>query len=300
MRTLLASWLLLGAAACSRDKTSPSQSSSPPSLLDGGGAPSAAAVVASASAVPGPPLPSLDGFEGEIDLRVKENEPNAAAMPFALLVKGGKVRFDVPEAVAPAVNRMVGPKSYAIVDPPAKKLAVVSDEAKQVLLVDMTQVGRLPGMPGAAPGRPAAPAVPKNPAKVTQTGRFDTVAGKKCEEWEVTTDHRESTICVAEQDASFLHVPSSGLPGERMWIAQVFDGRHFPLRMVTYRKDGVTEASRIEVTGVEKKALSPGAFEYPTSYRVTDMAQMVRGAMGMASGMPNFPMPPMPPSARRP
>lgn len=254
---------------------------------------SASAVAPAASAVAGgSSLPSLDAFQGEIDLTAKENKPDAVPTPFAILVKGSKVRFDLPDMAARAALQMVGPKPYVVLDTPAKKLSVVSDERRQALVIDLDKADALRSIPGASgPHRPGV-APPKNPAHVTQTGKFDTVAGRKCEEWDVATDRRESTICVAEEDASFLHLPSTGLPGERQWLVQVFDGRHFPLRMVTYRKDGVTEESRVEVTGIEKKELSPGAFEYPATYHVTDMAQMVQGLMGMASGLPAFPMPP--------
>jgi hypothetical protein len=150
----------------------------------------------------------------------------------------------------------------------------------------MNDSDALRGLPGggALARRGSGPL--KGAAHVTQTGKFDVVAGTRCEEWDVTTDHRESSLCVAEQDASFLHMPSTGLPDERLWLSQVMDGRHVPLRMITYRKDGQTEVSRIEVTGMEKRELSPGAFEYPASYHVMDMAEMMRGMMGMASAMP--------------
>jgi hypothetical protein len=289
MRTLFAAPLVLVLVACSRGKTEPPQASTPLAPPDDDGGPAAVA-----SAAGGSSLPSLDAFQGEIDLAWKENDPGAQPTPVVVLVKGSKVRFDLPEAAAKAALQMVGPKAYVVLDTPEKKLSVVSDERQQALLIDMTKADALRGLPGAAGPRRSADTPPKNAAHVTQTGKFDTVAGKKCEEWDVATDHRESTICVAEGDVSFLHVPSTGLPGERQWLVQVFDGRHLPLRLVSYRKDGVTEASRIEVTGMEKKELSPGAFEYPASYRVMDMARMFQGLMGMASAMPAFATPPAP------
>jgi hypothetical protein len=62
------------------------------------------------------------------------------------------------------------------------------------------------------------------------------------------------------------------------------------------------EESRLEVTHLEKKALSDSLFEIPAGYRVMDMAAMMGGmgammaaARAMASGMP-MGMPPGMPS----
>jgi hypothetical protein len=117
------------------------------------------------------------------------------------------------------------------------------------------------------------------------------VAGYRCEDWEVASDHREATLCVAEQGVSWLQFPLTGVPTERLWMAELLDGKHFPLRAVSFAKDGTTEESRVEVTRIEKKSLAPSQFEPPASYRVIDLAQM----MGLANApmrMPHAPAPP--------
>jgi hypothetical protein len=121
------------------------------------------------------------------------------------------------------------------------------------------------------------------------------VAGYTCEEWEVATDHREGSVCIADQGASWFRLPIPGIPTEYAWMSEVFDGKHFPLRFIGYEKNG-TESGRIEVTKMEKKALDATLFDIPAGYKVVDLEQMMQGIPGMARGP--MPTPPSPP--RRP
>jgi hypothetical protein len=90
-------------------------------------------------------------------------------------------------------------------------------------------------------------------------------------------------------------LPLSGLSGEQAWMSDLLDGKHFPLRAITYDKDGNTETSRIEVTKIEKKTVPDDSFDVPPGYALVDLAQMIQGLAGMASGMHAMPRPPTPP-----
>lgn len=244
----------------------------------------------------GPSLGFLKGFEGEIDAFHKDNKPGAQPVPFEVFVKSDKLRFEVPEKLAASSGvNMFGPKAYLIFDSPAKKLYIVSDTQKQVVVVDLNKSGdQFKGLSSRpSPGSPARPASPEGPkTTLTKTGQWDTVAGYKCENWDMKSDHREGTVCVAQEGASWFSIPMTGIPTERAWMAELLDGKHFPLRFVAYEKDGATEESRIEVTKIDKKTLPASEFEYPPAYKVTDLSQILAGLGAMGSG---FPMPPFPP-----
>ena len=292
MRPILAVSLALFALACSRNKTS-TDGSGPA----GSGAPAGELAAAANLASP---LSVLNGFEGQIDLVFKESAPKAEdPVPLTLLVKGDKLRVDVPEKFARAGGPLFGTKPYAILDPTAKKLSIVSDEQKQAVVIDLEKSGeqlknmRPPQRP--MPGGAAPP--PKAPPKLTETGKYDTVAGERCENWDITDDHRDATVCIADHGASFLHIPLTGIPTEQLWMTQLLDGRHFPLRLISYAKDGATENSRVEVTHIDKKSPPASAFEYPPSYRVMDLAQMLGGLMSFPPGGRPFGGPPRPPVA---
>ena len=163
-------------------------------------------------------------------------------------------------------------------------------------MVDLNKIGeQMKGFTPPAPRPEHVNAAPKEaPPKVTKTGKYDTVAGYKCENWDIATDHREGTACVAEQGFSWLSLPMSalnGVPTESLWMADLLDGKHFPLRFVGYGPDGVKETGRIEVTKVDKKTLPASDFTYPPTYAMIDIEQMFRGlgAMGGVGGMGGMP-----------
>jgi hypothetical protein len=122
-------------------------------------------------------------------------------------------------------------------------------------------------------------------AKVEKTGKQDTVAGRACEEWNITTQgHPERrTICVAQMGASWMKFPFK----EQTWAQQLFDGAHFPLRVVAYAADG-SEQTRIEVKSIDERPVDEALFMIPADYKVMDMSQMVGGmaAMGAAAATP--------------
>jgi hypothetical protein len=262
---------------------------------------------ASASAAPDTPagqaLALLDGFEGEIDVSAKGDKPGEAPMPLAVLVKSGKIRMDIPEQLARSGGGPMGAnaKGYGIFDSAAKKIYVVLDSSKQVIVVDLNKIGEemkgfAPPGKGSAPGSSGGPQ--GTPPKVTKTGKYDTVAGYKCENWDVSSDHKEGTVCVAQEGFSWLSLPMAalnGVPTEHLWMAELLDGKHFPLRFVGYGQDGTTEKGRVEVTKVDKKPLPDASFAYPPTYAVIDLDQMMRGLGGMMGGMPHGGMPGMPP-----
>jgi hypothetical protein len=273
--------------ACACNKTAPA------APVDEAGAASASAAPA-AAAPPPASLALLNGFEGEIDGTLKEAKSATAPVPVSLLVKGDKFRVDLPEQLARRSGSPLGAPSYVIVDSAAKKLYMVLDAQKQVLFFDLNKapdmMKSLGGSTGGPHGRDGG--APPAPPKITKTGQFDTVAGYRCENWDVASDHRDATVCVANEGASWFSLPFGGDAPEMAWMSDLLDGKHFPLRATGYDKDGKTETSRVEVTKVEKKTLPDDEFQLPQGYAVVDLGKMLQGMAGMATGMHAMPRPP--------
>jgi hypothetical protein len=244
------------------------------------------------AAAVGAALTILNGFEGEIDGFWKDSsKPGGQNVPISLLIKGSKVRFEVPEQLAKSSpGNPFGDKAYVILDSPDKKLFIVSDPKKEAIVLDLNTSGQTIGaLGGGPPHGPGAP--PPGPAtKVTKTGKYDTVAGYKCENWDIASDHREGTVCVADEGASWLSIPMTGIPTEHAWMLDLADGKHFPLRFVGYQKDGTTEEARVEVSKIDKKALPDTSFQVPAGYKQVDLEKMFQG-LGMPGGLP-VPHPP--------
>ena len=273
---------LLAAGGCKKENPATG------AAADGGSA------AAPAAAAPGEPVLALLGqFEGEIDLSMTSHEERPTPAPpvaMNLFIKSGKVRADVPEKLGGGSG--LGPGAYFILDAAAKKLEIVSNVQKQVFVIDFNTSGdKLKALGGGAQHGPAH-VEPKT--TVTKTGKTETVAGRKCEDWDVVSDHREGTACVAEEDVRWFQIPLSGFPSKHAWAAALLDGKHLPLRFVGYGKDGSTEQNRVEVTKFEKKSLPATEFEYPATYGVSDFGQLFAGLAGMRGGMPGGMPPGMP------
>ncbi|HEX4448627.1 MAG TPA: DUF4412 domain-containing protein [Polyangiaceae bacterium] len=276
--------LALAASGTACSKASPSSAST----AAGGSSDGEGGTVAAAN----DSMPALEGFEGEIDVTIKGGKPTDAPTPLAVMVKSGKARVDIPDALAKSAGPMAAnAKGYGIFDSAAKKVYIVLDPSKQVVVVDLNKIGEQAKAmnPGAGHAEKGGATPQTAPPKVTKTGKFDTVAGYKCENWEVTSDHHEGTACVASDGFSWLTLPMSaldGVPTEKLWMADLLDGKHFPLRFVGYEKDGTTESGRVEVTKIDKKVLPDAEFTYPPTYALVDLEQMIRGFAAMQGMMP--------------
>jgi len=242
------------------------------------------------------PLAILNGFEGQIDLMAKGKMGSGEApITTSLYVKSDKIRADFPENMKG--TEAFGGKGYGVYKVAEKKIYIVSDPQKQVLVIDLNRSGEQFKGLGSRPTVPSGPKTPSAPSgpptKVTKTGKFDTVAGYKCEYWDITSDHKEGTMCIAQQGVSWFSLPITGIPTEHAWVAEIMDGKHFPLRFIGFEKDGVTENGRIEVTKIDKKTVAETQFEWPPTYRVVDFAQMMQGLGALPTGLPQ------PPPSRR-
>ncbi|HVU05023.1 MAG TPA: DUF4412 domain-containing protein [Polyangiaceae bacterium] len=233
-------------------------------------------------------LGALKGFEGEITVSVKSTKERKPVPPITIAVKGAKLRFDTPEGMENGARMAAG--AHIIVDGPGKRMLAVVDEKKQVVVIgfdtfaDQMKAFKVPGAPG-APGEPSV----DSPSRVTKTGKTDTVAGYKCEEWEaVNAKGEKAHICVAGEEASFFELPTLSLPAEHAWAKELFDGHHFPVRMIGYDTSGAEE-SRIEVTKLEKKPEPDALFEPPPGYQTMDMGAAMKGMMGALSQMGGMP-----------
>ena len=262
------------------------KSKSGSTAADGGAA--AAAAPAGAN-----PLAFLNGFEGEIDLAIKDMSKNRAApevVPITLQIKSDKVRAELPQSL----GAKEVPKGHVVLNTPEKKLYVVMDEQKQIIVVDLNKLGDqfksfgqgLPKTPhgdkGDSPSKP--------PPKITKTGIMDKVAGIACENWEVAEESRKvATLCISDQSASWFHLPITGIPTEYAWTLELLDGKHFPLRFIGYDKKTGAEDGRVELTKFEKKTIAPTVFDMPPGYKVMDVSQMFGQLAGAgAPGAPPF------------
>jgi hypothetical protein len=282
--------LALLALGCKKDEPAPRPlGEAPPTTAEGAPTPMGAAPPATAEAAPGEAADDGPKFEGEIDLRITSAEKKEKASPLMTLkVKGKKFRFAMPEGMEGA-GPQLGAKGYVVLDGREKKIMAVSDEKRQVVLLPLdklgAQLGKLSGDP-AAEAKPGAEPKPnaKKPPELKKTGKTDTVAGRSCEEWELTNeDKSKMLLCVAAERASWLELPTLGLPTEHAWAHELVDGKHLPLRAIMLEPSG-KEKMRVELVRLEEKALDDALFAPPADYKVLDMGEMMNGMAQMLGG----------------
>jgi hypothetical protein len=243
-------------------------------------------------ASPSTSLSFLGTFEGEIDAFTKDSaKPGAQPVPLAVLVKGGKVKLQIPEGLTKGPGSPLGEKGYIIFDSAAKKLTAVSDATKEAIVVDLNTSGK--SLAGVAPPAAGPHGAAGSPSKITKTGKTDLVAGYTCENWDIAGDKKEGTVCMASDGPSWFSIPTTGIPPTQAWMLDLLDGKHFPLRYVGYGKDGATEETRIEVTKIDAKPVPDTEFQVPAGYKTIELEKM----MGAMPGMPGMPIPhvPVPP-----
>lgn len=256
-----------------------------------------------ASAVPSQLVPSVapavSDFEGEIALLAKGKLAGNDATPtnLTLLIKGNRVRIDLPQSLTAA--RGLGP-AYVLAFPAEKKVYAILDARKQVVLLELDKLAEQAKSFGARP-RPDAGAASPPATRLEKTGKFDTVAGTKCEIWHFNQAKGEGDACIAEQDTSWLQLPNAGAaPGEFSWLSPIADGKHFPLRFVAIEQN--VERGRIEVTSIRRKPLAAGQFELPADYAVLSVEQLIGSMLGGLGG-PGIQLPPglkLPPGVKLP
>lgn len=243
-----------------------------------------------------PVLPAVDSafrgvgaFEGQVNLVAKGKfAPAGSELPLVLQIKGGKVRIDVPQSLTN--GRGLGP-AYLLVQPEDKKAYAVLETQKQAVLLEFDKLAEQAQAFGA--GRQNAGGNGSRPDRapsLVKTGKFDTVAGIKCEIWRYSQgSNNAGNACIADQAEPWFPVPSGAehLPVEAAWLGAVADGKHLPLRFVSLEHD--TEQGRVEVRSVERKSLPASAFELPKDYAVVSLEQMLGSLLG---GLGSGTMPP--------
>src|SRR5262249_47963807 len=136
------------------------------------GAGDAGTAAASAPAAAGSPLAFLNGFEGEIGILVKGASKHGGqdVPPLSLQIKGDKVRAEMPPGRG-AGSAMANMKGYVILNTPEKKLYIVMDDQKQVIVFDLNKTAEQFKSFGAGGGsagtsKPGGPQKP--PPKLTK------------------------------------------------------------------------------------------------------------------------------------
>jgi len=174
-------------------------------------------------------------------------------------IKGDKFRTDVAEK---------GRKGSMIMDMKSKKMIILMPDEKKYM--EMSLDGKM--------GQGKA----KNAGKLVKTGKTETIAGYKAEEWAYEGGKDKLSIWGTKDLGGWtpMNSPEGGKGPQFDIPAELKDGSFFMLR-VSGDKGGM------EATKVEKKSLEASLFEVPSGYAKMDMGGMMGGGAkkGQGGGM---------------
>ena len=184
-------------------------------------------------------------FEGEIALRISRPEMPPSELLFE--ASEGRVRVGMSQADGPAYA-LVKPDGMAVFVMESKKAWSDLNMAKSRAQVEKDN--------------------PTGPPSVNKTGKLETIAGQRCEVWEIKhTSGKRTDACISEGLVGFdlgTLMPGAG-PFTSQSSEEIAKRKLFPLRSVEIDAKG-QETSRMEVTRVERKSLDKSRFEVPKDF----------------------------------
>jgi hypothetical protein len=194
-------------------------------------------------------------FEGEITMRTTTT--SGPPHDLVLKAKGERLRFDMKGAT--------GEDTHGIFDPAANKITVFVDSQKSYTDVDFSS------------GAAATPNIDPRSASAKKTGKTETMAGLRCDDYVVGDETGKRTeVCLAPGlvyfDIGSLR-PGGATPS--VAAAEFRVKKLFPLKSVEIDVSG-KETSRAEVTKIEKKSLDDALFAIPAGYKRVDLPKPPR------------------------
>jgi hypothetical protein len=229
---------LVGLSGC--DRRNPSEEPEGPSSsdsaapLDAGEPPAQVPQIPVVTSLPPPPpvyMPDASVFEGEVDL--------------ALTEKGARsvVQYVIQGSRTSATFRDNKDKVRFLALPDDQRSVMIDDKArvyeKKVWSVGGTR------------------------SNVTQTERYEKIAGAECEVWEVDRLGERFSACVARGIGPYTL--DKILTAARWGNYLTADG-YFALRSVAYDASGA-ETQRLEVTKIVRRTVDESTFAIPTQYK---------------------------------
>jgi hypothetical protein len=195
-----------------------------------------------------PAAVSAQGFEGVISMRIAAGKSTQPPQEVEYYARGGNVRVNLATPAGPVAMLGLGAeqKMFMVVESQKSYMELAAPDAK---------------------GEAAKLAE----AKVTRTGKKETIAGYECEhviiETTAASGPQRNDVCVTKALGRYVN-PMASLGNAMMpaWQKQLVSDGSFPLRVTL--SDGVVA---LEVTKVEKKRVSDALFRIPADFNKMDM-----------------------------
>lgn len=221
-----------------------------------------------------PSVVSAASFEGKVAMTVTSDR---GPTPLTFSLKSGLSRIDVqgPEGRAAAI----------IMNPAKQEMTILMPQQKMYMVRPIPKPGEMLERNGAA-----------SEAAIEKTGEHEKILGYDATKYVSKTPEGTTEVWITDQLGTFMGLgngPGGGFGGRpgrnggahQTW-EQAFVGKDaFPLRVVSTTAAG-KQRFHLEVTSIDKTAVSDTLFTPPSDYQLLDMGNMMRG-MGMPGRMPH-------------
>lgn len=199
---------------------------------------------------------SAQGFEGVVTYQITGHGGQKTEL--AMTIKGGLIRTDMSGE---------GHQMAMIMDADAQKMTMIMPEQKMYMTTDMKAMSeRWKGMYDSL-----AP-------KITSLGTSETIAGRKCENYQVESNGKKTDLCVAKGMGTFMMPRGPMGRGPASDVAALnseaygkyFKDGFFPLRVMDLEEKRVV----MEATRVEPKPIAASEFQVPAGFTQMNMPNM--------------------------
>lgn len=187
-------------------------------------------------------------FEGIVTYQLTDTAGKVDTLIYQ--AKGSQIRLDM------SGQGMDAAKPSVIYDEHSRTVTAMIVQARLYVATSIDSVGKPTG------GKPA----------VKATGTRETVAGVPCDDYQVTRDSRNETICAAHGMGNFLlPAAGAGMGFESMTLPNGF----FPLK-VSEIEAGKPRVVMVAMT-VARKTVDPSIFVVPADYKRLDAKGFIPG-----------------------
>ena len=198
-------------------------------------------------------------FEGVATYKVLGREGKGGPQEMQFSIKGDKFRTDMDHD---------GHKGSMIMNTKTKEMMTLMPDQKKYVVMKMD------GMKAPKGDKP------KHTAKLVKTGKTETIAGYRAEEWTIEGAEHKTSVWGTKELGGWSFSGGNRGQAAGMEIPEEFkDGGFFMLRVVGEKGGGM------EATSLEKKSLDDSLFEVPAGYEKMDMGAMGGMHGGMGAGM---------------
>ncbi|MGM0547239.1 MAG: DUF4412 domain-containing protein [Bacteroidota bacterium] len=189
-------------------------------------------------------------FEGIIHFELADmTQQGMGEVPY--MVKGNKGRMEISHQ---------GQKSAMIMLPDESKIVMVIEQMQGFIEMDTNEEGEQ--------------TEDIDDSDLNKTGETKTIAGRKCEVWEMNSEDGTFEVCMAKGLGTFM-MPQTEMQQQQApdWAKQFWEDGAMPLEIVEVENGN--QSVKMKATKIEEKSLSDDLFEVPDDYR--DMSGMMQG-----------------------